>query len=412
MLSKVRWGEFKIDDVFNIDSSKGIYHAVNIDIFDDRIEGSYPYVVRTSKNNGVRGYTIQNINTLNPKNTISFAQDTSEMFFQKEDYFTGNKIKIMSLKDKSIILNDKKSMFLISIMNYGFNSFVWGSSFDTSLLKLVKISLPIKNDNSIDFDFMDTFISELEAYHISELEAYLLVTGLKNYNLNKDELCAVERIHNNEIKWKEVRIVDRFKVKNTSNILSEEISENSGDTPYLGATSQNNGILSYISYDEKYKDDGECVFIGGKTFVVTYQENDFYSNDSHNLVLYYNDIVQKNKLNNLFFCTSIKKSLGHKYSWGNSISKSKIQSDYMMLPVDDKDDVDYDFMKHLISAVQKLVIKDVVLFSDEKIKATKQVVNNKVKGNKIIKDTIFDKKLAAHIDVSRLIDKLDSNKGS
>ena len=84
----------------------------------------------------------------------------------------------------------------------------------------------------------------------------------------------------------------------------------------------------------------------------------------------------------------------------------------MMLPVDDKDDVDYDFMKHLISAVQKLVIKDVVLFSDEKIKATKQVVNNKIKGNKIIKDTIFDKKLAAHIDVSHLIDKLDSNKGS
>ena len=83
-----------------------------------------------------------------------------------------------------------------------------------------------------------------------------------------------------------------------------------------------------------------------------------------------------------------------------------------MLPIDDKGNIDYDFMKHLISAVQKLVIKDVVLYSDEKIKTTKQVVNNKVKGNKIIKDTIFDKKLAAHIDVNRLIDKLDSNKGS
>ena len=81
----------------------------------------------------------------------------------------------------------------------------------------------------------------------------------------------------------------------------------------------------------------------------------------------------------------------------------------MMLPVDDKDDVDYDFMKHLISAVQKLVIKDVVLYNDEKIKATKQVVNNKDKGCKIIKDNLFDKKLAAHIDVGNLINKLDSN---
>ena len=80
-----------------------------------------------------------------------------------------------------------------------------------------------------------------------------------------------------------------------------------------------------------------------------------------------------------------------------------------MLPVDEKDDIDYDFMKNLISAVQKLVIKDVVLYSDEKIKATKHVINNKVNGNKIIKDTIFDKKLAAHIDVGNLIDKLDSD---
>lgn len=32
-------------------------------------------------------------------------------------------------------------------------------------------------------------------------------------------------------------------------------------------------------------DKGNCIFIGGKTFVVTYQEKDFFSNDSHNLTL-------------------------------------------------------------------------------------------------------------------------------
>ena len=35
---------------------------------------------------------------------------------------------------------------------------------------------------------------------------------------------------------------------------------------------------------------------------------------------------------------------------------------------------DYELMSTLISAIQKLVIADVVKFSDEKIKATKQVV--------------------------------------
>ena len=408
MLSKVRWGEVEIGSLF--DGSNGDY-----DIQKKHINGNGIYVISAGlSNNGVIGKTDVNARIFD-KNTITIDM-FGNVFYRNYEYKLVTHARVFSLKCNRNV-SYRQLIFISNTMNFLSKEYGYDNMCSFEKIRSRKIYLPIKKDNTIDFDFMDTFISELEAYHISELEAYhiseleayLLVTGLKNYKLNKDELCAVERIHNNEIKWKEVRIVDRFSVKNTSNILSEEIVENSGDIPYLGATSQNNGILSYITYDEKYKDSGECVFIGGKTFVVTYQENDFYSNDSHNLVLYYNDIVQKNKLNNLFFCTSIKKSLGHKYSWGNSISKSKIQSDYMMLPVDDKDDVDYDFMKHLISAVQKLVIKDVVIYSDEKIKATKQVVNNGSKVNEAIKDTIFNKKLAAHIDVGNLIDKLDSN---
>ena len=402
MLSKVRWGEFKLGDLFDIKNT----NSFNTDSLVDG--NKYDYVTRTSLNNGVLQETgFINDENLNESGIWSLGLLQMDFFYRKREWYAGQFVRKIipkiKLTDKSVlyfttVLNSIKNKLLSVLVRYVDEEF-----------KNSVVELPISNENTIDFDFMDTFISELEAYHISELEAYLLVTGLKNYKLNKNELQVVEKIQKNEVKWEKVRIVDRFSVKNTSNILSEEIVENSGETPYLGATSQNNGILSYITYDEKYKDSGECVFIGGKTFVVTYQENDFYSNDSHNLVLYYNDIVQKNKLNNLFFCTSIKKSLGHKYSWGNSISKSKIQSDYMMLPVDEKDDIDYDFMKNLISAVQKLVIKDVVLYSDEKIKATKHVINNKVNGNKIIKDTIFDKKLAAHIDVGNLIDKLDSD---
>ena len=44
-----------------------------------------------------------------------------------------------------------------------------------------------------------------------------------------------------------------------------------------------------------------------------------------------------------------------------------------MLPVKDGKP-DYDAMETFISAVQKLVIKDVVMYSDKKIAATKGVV--------------------------------------
>ena len=47
-----------------------------------------------------------------------------------------------------------------------------------------------------------------------------------------------------------------------------------------------------------------------------------------------------------------------------------------MLPVKD-DNPDYDAMETFISAVQKLVIKDVVQYADKKILTTKNVVNKK-----------------------------------
>ncbi|WP_262710611.1 restriction endonuclease subunit S [Flavobacterium restrictum] len=173
-------------------------------------------------------------------------------------------------------------------------------------------------------------------------------------------------------KFDEFNVLDIFDVKNTKNILSRDIIENSGEIPYLCASTENNAISSYISYDEKYLDKGNCVFIGGKTFVVTYQENDFYSNDSHNLILNLRKEDEKNKLNQLYLATCINKSLGRKYSWGDSISNRKIQTEKVSLPVKNKQP-NYKLMEILISAIQKLVIKEVVLYTDRKIAATQIV---------------------------------------
>ncbi len=72
--------------------------------------------------------------------------------------------------------------------------------------------------------------------------------------------------------------------------------------------------------------------------------------------------------------TCIRKSLSRKYSWGNSISNKKIQNDKVMLPIRDGV-VEYKIMNTLISAVKKLVIKDVVIYTDKKIEITKKVIH-------------------------------------
>ena len=150
------------------------------------------------------------------------------------------------------------------------------------------------------------------------------------------------------VRWGEFKVTDIFLVKNTHNILSNEIIADSGEIPYLCASATNNAVSCYISYNIKDHEEGNCIFIGGKTFVVTYQEYDFFSNDSHNLVLYLKDSEKRTKPIQLYLVSCISKSLGHKYTWGDSISHKKIKDDFIHLPLSSDGKIDFDFMELFI----------------------------------------------------------------
>ena len=153
-----------------------------------------------------------------------------------------------------------------------------------------------------------------------------------------------------------------FNVNNTHCILSTEIVPGSGATPYLCASAENNAVSSYIDYRADLKEAGNCIFIGGKTFVVSYQENDFFSNDSHNLALYLNDEVNATKPHLLFMAACIARSLGHKYTWGNSISKQKIKGDFVSLPVTVSGEIDFAFMDAFIRELEEERIRELAAY--------------------------------------------------
>ena len=166
----------------------------------------------------------------------------------------------------------------------------------------------------------------------------------------------------NEVKWGEFKITDIFDVKNTHNILSNEIAENSGNVPYLCASAEKNGVSTYISYNDDLIDKGNCIFIGGKTFVVTYQEKDFFSNDSHNLALYLKFSEKRKKDVQIFIASCIARSVGYKYSWGNSISHKKIQNDYVSLPITPENKIDFDFMEAFIRELEEERIRELAAY--------------------------------------------------
>ena len=221
--------------------------------------------------------------------------------------------------------------------------------------------MPTKN-GKIDYDFMDEYINSIEEECVEKISFYLMASQLDNYELTEDELLAIKNY--DKVSYDKYDITKIFDIKNTKNILSRDVENRIGDAPYLCASSENNGVSNYISYDEKLKDKGDCIFIGGKTFVVTYQKSDFYSNDSHNLVLYLKN-YDTTRFNQLYLVTCIEKSLSYKYSWGDSVSRTKIEKDTIMLPTK-KGKPDFVFMNTLMTAIHKLIVKDIVYYTKNK----------------------------------------------
>ena len=310
---------------------------------------------------------------------LIIGRQTGVCYYQEDDFITTDGVLV--LKEKTpVIKNAKIGLTFRSSLQKNLTQFCYSNTVSASKLSKIKISLPTK-DGNIDFAFMENFIAELEAQRVvelevqrkTELEAYLAVTGLKDYTLTEEEEETLNSL--DKVEWKEYKIVDIFNVKNTNNILSAWITPDSGEIPYLSASQSNNSVASYIEYNRDMIDKGNSIFIGGKTLVISYQEQDYFSNDSHNLALYIKDGKAVEKKKQLFMVACLYKSLKPLYTWGNSISNKKIQKDIVMLPTKNGTP-DYDFMNTYIKAIEKLVIKEVVLYVEKKIQATQEVVNN------------------------------------
>ncbi len=390
-LNAIKWGEFSYETIYELQKTTKLLSKK------DCVEnGKIPLFTSDSKNNGIVGYVNckPSYKLKNNQCMVVFGDHTRTFNIAKNDFCIADNVKVLKpIKDFSIrILLFINTMWGKKIIDKGYARH-W------SLAKTAKIQLPLKPTantqtlDDIDFHFMERFIAELEQCRLAELQAYLKATGLSNTTLSSDEENALNLFNNSiggntpcGLRWQSLKIVDIFEVKNTRNILARDVVKDSGTTPYLCASKENNAVNSYINYNADFLDKGNCIFIGGKTFVVTYQQKDFYSNDSHNLALYLKDTHSKTKLNQLFIITCIYKALNNKYSWGDSISNTKIQNDSILLPTNQHGKIDFHFMHTFINALMKQTIQGVVQYCDAKIQATKEAIGQEMPTQK---DSLF-----------------------
>ncbi|MBR9701713.1 N-6 DNA methylase [Candidatus Pacearchaeota archaeon] len=167
-LKNVKWKGYELGELFDVKGNP----QLNKDSFIFSDKGEYPYFTRTILNNGILGYVDYLDEEHKIKgNCLAVGMMGMKFFYMEKDFYAGQFTK--RIIPKSFSLNKKIATYFASLINRNqyFLQNVLVRNFEREFKK-IKIQLPVKK-GEIDFDFMETFIDELEAKHITPLGTYL-----------------------------------------------------------------------------------------------------------------------------------------------------------------------------------------------------------------------------------------------
>ena len=165
-LQELQWSEFRIEDIFDITATLS---GIDKNKLNGK-KGQYPYITRTDKQNGIDDFiAMQNNYKLNQGNVITIGLDTQTAFYQKTPFYTGQNIQILSNEK----LNMYNALFILKPLKMLMEKFSWGSNGATlTRLKRSIILLPIDSKGQPHWDFMESFMKDLESKHIQKILAY------------------------------------------------------------------------------------------------------------------------------------------------------------------------------------------------------------------------------------------------
>ena len=349
-LSDVEWREFFIggeEGIFDIKATNsGIdKNKLNVE------KGNIPYITRSDVDNGINLFVTDDQNKeykMDQGNVITIGLDTQTVFYQANPFFTGQNIQVLSRDN----LNKNISMFIIPLIKIQMEKFNWGGNGATlSRLNRTKIMLPIDKFNNPNWTFMDEYINERNTKQREELKEYYKYR-LMDLIINPEVLTDVE--------WREVFIEEVAEIYSGKDIYEKE--RTMGDTPYITATANNNGIGYFVGNNNKTLD-SECISVNrngsvGYAFYHCYEA--LYGNDTRKLKPF-----RKNKYTALFIAHAIT-SQKDKYGYGYKMGTGRLKRQKIMLPVSGGE-INYKYMENFVKNIEKKQIKNVLKYLDKYI---------------------------------------------
>ena len=294
-------------------------------------------------------------------------------FYRQFHYKMVTHARVFSIKPKFKI-NNAHGLFISNSLKYLNKLYGYENMCSWEKIKNNNIQLPITSTGEIDFDFMESFIRELEEERIRELEeerirelsAYLTVSGLSDTKLSDSEEAMLLQFDN--LEWQKFNL-EKLYGKSTRGKRLKSADRIPGDLIFVTAGEFDQGISARIGNNvEIFSKNTTTIDMFGSAKYRNYE----YGADDHVAVVHTENLKKHSSI--FVTCAIHKAAHTGKFDYGRNFYAK--DADELSITLPTKNNLpDYSIMETFISAIQKLVIKDVVLYADKKINATKNLVN-------------------------------------
>ena len=333
-LTDRNWGRFTIGDLFHIKIGKSIDgNKVN------RENGKIAYITRKEQNNGLDGFIDYESDFLNNDYPVlTIGNETAEPFVQCYPFFTGTKVNI--LKPRQELSASVLSFVAVSLKQHK-SKYSYSFTINSTRLKKQVILLPVNSDGLPDWQFMEDFMKQIERNKIANMLSYY------NNSLNNNSLRrGVERWMPSENRWAAFAIRDICEIVSGQDIYERE--RIAGNTPYITATANNNGIGYFIS-NQNTTLEKDCISVnrnGSVGYAFYHPYHALFGNDTRKLRPKY-----LNKYTSLFLTACIEKQRV-KYGYGYKMGTERLKKQKILLPVNADNQPDWTNIERFMQRIE------------------------------------------------------------
>ena len=256
-LESVEWGEFRIKDLFEIETVKG-------KPIENYKKGDIPYVSTAATNNAVINFIEKDKNILTSAFAITVDPIKGTCFFHDYDFvgrgFSGASVNVL----RNINLNKHNGMFICSsIEKTSKLKASYGYLFNSNRLKMAVILLPIDSNGNPNWQFMEDYIK-----HEMKKQFQKVITYYENKLLKLGF-----KLLGQDVEWKEFWTEDILDIK--SGVRLTKLDQIDGNIPFIGTSNANNVVTGFVENTNKSLDRN----VLGVNYNGSVVENFYHSNE-------------------------------------------------------------------------------------------------------------------------------------